>query len=507
MNDLVYHRHLLPSIERHASADCVVERDRRVTFAEHGERVLRLVDAVRRACPDRERRRVAVLADNGHRYVELHHAALLGAGPIVPLNTRLTPDDLVGTVDDAEPALLVADDHHAEVALDVVARSTCSPVAIAGTGQYDELVASGDAVIPAEPDEDDLAVLMYTGGTTGRPKAAMLTHRAEVLNAYHVDRVLDFGRHRRHLHQVPMFHAAAIGQILAVPMNGGCSVVLPRFEPQAVLDAVEREAVDQTVMVPSSIAMLLDHPSFDPARLTTLRDLVYGASPMPSALLQRVRAVLPRVRLHQGYGMTESAQAVTVLGDDDHRDGGPRLRSAGRPVPGVEVSIRDEEGQPIDPGEVGEVWARGGNFFSGYWRRPEETATALIDGWFRSGDIGRVDDGGYLFLLDRAKDMIKTGGENVYSVEVEEALASHPAVAQVAVIGVPDPTWGERVHAVVTRRAGATPTKDELTAHARRTIAGFKVPRSVEIRDEPLPLSGAGKVLKRSLRDENVAHT
>jgi acyl-CoA synthetase (AMP-forming)/AMP-acid ligase II len=231
-----------------------------------------------------------------------------------------------------------------------------------------------------------------------------------------------------------------------------------------------------------------------------LRQLTYGASPMPGALLERLLAFLPGIDILQGYGMTESSAVLTSLGPDDHRAGGERLRSAGRALPGVVVSIQDAYGNLLPAGETGEVCARAGNFMREYWKKPDATADAFRGGWYHTGDAGYLDPDGYLFLVDRVKDMIVTGAENVYSVEVENALASHPAVAQVAVIGVPSEKWGEAVHAIVVVRDGEQVTVEELVVHARERIAGFKVPKSIEFRAEPLPLSGAMKVLKRDLR-------
>jgi len=248
------------------------------------------------------------------------------------------------------------------------------------------------------------------------------------------------------------------------------------------------------------INMVLQHPAFDPARLGSLRRLVYGAAPMPTALIEKLLALFPDLDVIQGYGMTEAAAVLTVLTGDDHRRGGKLLSSAGRPAPGVELSIQSDDDRLLGPDEVGEVCARAGNYMRGYWNRPDETETAFRGGWFHSGDMGYRDADGYVFLVDRAKDMIVTGGENVYSAEVENAIASHPLVTQVAVIGIPDDQWGEAVHAVVVPKPGSILTAEEIIAHARTAIAGYKVPKSVSFRDEPLPMSAAMKVLKRELR-------
>jgi len=221
---------------------------------------------------------------------------------------------------------------------------------------------------------------------------------------------------------------------------------------------------------------------------------------MPSALLQRIFRELPQVNLTQGYGMTESSSVLTWLDENDHRRGGEVAHSAGRAMWGVDLSIQDADGRILPTGDQGEVCARAGNLMDYYWNRPEETEEAFRGGWYHSGDMGRLDSEGYLFLVDRVKDMIVTGGENVYSVEVEEAVSSHPAVDQVAVIGIPHDTWGEQVHAIVVLKDGASATSEELIEHARGRIAGYKVPKSVEFRSEPIPLSGAMKPLKRELR-------
>jgi acyl-CoA synthetase (AMP-forming)/AMP-acid ligase II len=312
--------------------------------------------------------------------------------------------------------------------------------------------------------------------------------------------VLDFEPESVYLHQTPMFHAASMGGVLGTPGSGGVTTFIPLFDPGAVMGLIEEHQVTQTVMVPTMIAMVLNHPDFSPERLSSLELLTYGASPMPAALLDRLLGLYPDLALSQGYGMTECSAVLTFLDEEDHRKGGPRLRSAGRPVPGVMLSIQDDEGNQVARGETGEVCAKAGNFMREYWNRPEATDEVFRDGWYHTGDAGYLDDENYLFLVDRVKDMIVTGGENVYSAEVESAISKHPAVQQVAVIGIPHETWGEQVHAIVVLNEGAAATEDEIKDITREHIAGYKVPKSVEFRTDPLPLSGAMKVLKRDLR-------
>jgi long-chain acyl-CoA synthetase len=506
MKELVYHRHLLPVGERYADKVAVYDEPFRATYAEHVERVLRLGDALHGELGLGRGDHFAVMALNGHEFLELYHAAFLGAGIVNPLNLRLAPAELDFILHDSETKVCFTDAAFAPLVDSVGKDAGIERVVLIGAGDvphdlgYEELVGAGRAIVPEEPEEEDPVILMYTGGTTGLPKGVLLDQRAELLNMYHV--ALRWGLEESfvYLHQTPMFHAASMGGILGIPACGGSSTFVPMFAPKAVLENIEAYGVTMTVMVPTMIAMLLAHPDFEPERMRSLEVLTYGASPMPPALLDRLLEMLPDLDVYQGYGMTESSAVLTSLGPDDHRAGGELLRSAGRPLAGVVLSVQDGEGNAVPPGETGEVCARAGNFMAEYWKRPEETAEAFRGGWYHTGDAGYLDARGYLYLVDRVKDMIVTGGENVYSVEVENALASHPAVAEVAVIGIPHDVWGEAVHAIVVLKPDAAATQNELAAHARGRIAGFKVPKSVEFRTEPLPLSGALKVLKRDLR-------
>jgi acyl-CoA synthetase (AMP-forming)/AMP-acid ligase II len=265
---------------------------------------------------------------------------------------------------------------------------------------------------------------------------------------------------------------------------------------------VEASGVTETILVPTMISMVLAHPEYAPERLASLQRIGYGGMAMPHALLARLQESAPGIELLQGYGMTESCGCLTFLTAEDHLRGEAQRHSVGRSLPGVEVVLFDEDGAPVKAGDVGEVCARGGNLMEGYWNDPDATAKVFRDGWYRTGDLGRLDSEGYLYLVDRTDDMIVTGGENVYSIEVENALATCPGVVQVAVVGRPDETWGKRVHGIVvlTEEAIGTTTEADLAAHAKERIAGYKVPRSWELRTEPLPVSGAGKPLKRELR-------
>jgi long-chain acyl-CoA synthetase len=506
MKELVYHRHLLPAAERCADKVAFYDGLFRATYAEHVERVLRLGDALQNELGLGRGDHFAVMALNGHEFLELYHAAFLGGGIVNPLNLRLAPAELDFILRDSETKVCFTDATFAPLVDAVGKNAGIERVVLIGEGdvphdlRYEDLVGAGRAVVPEEPDEEDPVILMYTGGTTGLPKGVLLDQRAEMLNMYHVALRWGLDENFVYLHQTPMFHAASMGGILGIPACGASSTFVPIFEPKAVLENIETHGVTMTVMVPTMIAMFLAHPDFEPERMRSLEVLTYGASPMPRGLLERLLEQFPDLDVYQGYGMTESSAVLTSLGPDDHRAGGDLLRSAGRPLAGVVLSIQDGEGNAVPPGETGEVCARAGNFMREYWKRPKETAEAFRGGWYHTGDAGYLDPRGYLYLVDRVKDMIVTGGENVYSVEVENALASHPAVSEVAVIGIPHDVWGEAVHAVVVLKANAVATAEELIAHARERIAAFKVPKSLEFRAEPLPLSGALKVLKRDLR-------
>jgi long-chain acyl-CoA synthetase len=301
----------------------------------------------------------------------------------------------------------------------------------------------------------------------------------------------------------PLFHVASAHRVYSTVLACTHTVLLPRFEPRALFEAIETHRIEVLSLVPTMIAMMLDHADFGSFDLTSLKAIGYGASPITEPVLRRAMAALPGVEFRQGYGATEAAPLITVLGWDEHRaiDTAPhRLRSAGVAMPHVEIRIVDAEDRDCPQGTIGEIVLRGPNVMKGYWNRPEETARALRGGWYHTGDAGYLDADGYLYIVDRVKDMIVTGGENVYSAEVENTLQQHPSVSQCAVIGVPHDTWVEAVHAVVVLNAGARASAEELIAFCRERIAGYKCPRGVSFRTEPLPLSGTNKVLKTELR-------
>lgn len=517
MKELVYHRLFLPGVDAFGDRpDAIIDGAYRSTLGEHADRVFRLAHALRHQLGVKPGDRVAVMSTNSRQYLELYHACFLGAAVINPLNLRLAGKELDYIIRDSGTEVIFVDGFFGSMVGPALDASDAGPNPLRHTVligdaldpdnppahdvAYEDLITAGEPVVPDEPEETDPVVLMYTGGTTGLPKGVLLEQRAEMLNSYHTLGVVNIDDSQVFLHQTPMFHAASMGAILGIPAMGAKSVFIPLFDPGAAMDLIEAHGVTWTVMVPTMIGMMLNHPDFRPERLATLQQLTYGASPMPAAILHKLLELYPDLQISQGYGMTEASAVLTFLTADDHQKGGERLRSAGRPVPGVMLSIQDAEGNVLAKGETGEVCAKAGNFMREYWNKAEATEEVFRGGWYHTGDAGYLDDEGYLFLVDRVKDMIVTGGENVYSAEVESAISKHDAVTQVAVIGIPHDTWGEQVHAIVVLVEGAEVTEVEIQEFARAEIAGYKVPKSVEFRTEPLPLSGAMKVLKRDLR-------
>lgn len=505
--------HLTQSIHRavrqHPQRLATVCGARRRTWGELGTRIARLAAGLRELGMQRGDR-VGILALNSDRYLELYFAVWWGGGVVNPINFRWSAAEIAYSLDDCDTRFLVVDDTHAPMAEELVSRAkslrtivhACEGAARAGMFDYEQLVADHAPIEDALRCNDDLAGVFYTGGTTGQPKGVMLSHAnlyggAMVGVAEGVAREHDVG-----LHAAPMFHLADGMFLLVLSMLGCTQVILPSFLPELVLEAIQRERVSTALLVPTMIQMLVDHPRLPEFRLGTLTQVVYGASPINEALLERAMQQLPSAGFLQCYGQTEMSPIVTVLPPQCHTDPvrRQRLRSAGRPAIGVEVKIVDAEGRELPKGMVGEIAARGGGVMQGYWNKPAQTAAALRDGWMLTGDGAYMDEDGFVFVVDRVKDMIVSGGENVYSAEVENAVAQHPAVASCAVIGVPDARWGESVHAVVVLKLGASASAEEIQKHCRSLIATYKCPRSVEFRDA-LPLSGAGKVLKTVLRE------
>jgi long-chain acyl-CoA synthetase len=439
--------------------------------------------------------RVALLADGSPAYA-LSYLGIPAAGRVVvPVNTRSTHAELEAAMADCRPSLLITDR---------------APDGLRGLAPC---VASIDDVVltmhrsaaPMEettgrPSEDDPAAIFYTGGTTDRAKGVVMTHRNKLADALSLIAGLGLTDEDSWLVMSPMFHAAGSFNVIPCLWVGATQVFLPRFDPATVLRAIEQHRTTITFGVPTMLHALVEAQEELSADVSSLRLLGHGGAPITEALARRVAATFPDTELCGMYGATEMAPMATIHRHQERSLGTPRGRSAGQPVLGVGVDVRDAGGRVLAPHERGEIVVRGPNVTPGYWNKPDVTAAVLRQGAYWSGDIGYVDDDGYLYVVDRSKDMIITGGENVYGAEVEDVLAAHPAVIEAAVIGLPDPRWGEIVAAVVVLRHDVS--IEELDAHCRRELANYKVPRRFELWDQPLPRSAAGKLLKRQLRTD-----
>ncbi len=442
--------------------------------------------------------RVALLMANGHTYIESYVALPAAGFVIVPINTRLADPEIEYILRDAGVRALITD--RPPSAIENVVEHV-----IRVADDFEHLIASASTPTELDElhavDEHDLAGLFYTGGTTGPSKGVMLTHRNLIANMWNTINCCEMRADDRYLVMSPMFHAAGTYAVLASLALGATQVTVPAFDPEVVLDVIAAEGITTTLAVPTMMVALCESQSRRPRDSTSLRLLTHGASPIAVETVRRFHQLFPGTAMIHLYGATELSPLTTALADEQDELGGPRERSCGQPVLGCRVAIIDSDGNHLPAGESGEVVVRGDNVMAGYWNKPEETAAVLRNGWYRTGDVGWIDSQGFLFLVDRAKDMIVSGGENVYSTEVEQALMTHPGVLECAVYGIPDPRWGEAVAATVVAREGIDLTDTELVEHCRQLIAGFKVPRRIEVIADPLPKSAAGKILKREIRE------
>jgi long-chain acyl-CoA synthetase len=465
----------------------------RSTFRELHDRVARIAGSLSRhgfGVGDR----LALLLPNEPEYIELLYACSWLGVVAVPLNTRLSPIEIDHILADASPHGLIR--HSSlpvptvqlpwQLALDEEPLDVRSP-------SYPDAIYDPEAIL----------ALVYTSGTTGRPKGVVVTHEDILANIQHLNYWMPYREGAVYLHAAPMFHILDFPILFAAPAFGACQVTIPKFSPQSFCETVERERVSHTILVPTMINMLTQFSELEKYDLTSLEDLGYGGSPMAPELIRRTREVLPDLKLVQGYGLSETGYLTALL---DHEHTADRLKSCGRPCPGIDVRVVDESGKEVGAGQTGELVARGANVMRGYWKDPEETTRAFRNGLFRTGDLGYQDADGYFYILDRLKDMIVTGGENVYSGEVEAVIYELPAVREAAVFGIPDPEWGELVAACVVLKPGKTLSVDDLITQCRRSLANYKIPRRVEFSETELPKSSSGKILKRVLRERFAAH-
>jgi len=498
-------------LQQRPDAIATISGQRAQTYRALADRVARLAGGLKKLgiVPGD---RVAYLGLNSDRFHEYYLGAFWAGAVVNPVNTRWSAGEIAYSLDDSGSFILFADETVLP-RLDQIraAYSDLRHLVWVGEGErpdgtidYEELIASAEPVADERRGGDELAGLFYTGGTTGFPKGVMLTHANLVTGALGAVAWRFVNPGGIFLHAAPMFHLADFAAWTIITLTAGVQVMVPAFNPVAVLKAIETHKVTDTVMVPAMLQLLVDAPELRNFDLSSLNHIGYGGSPISEALLLRAKTALPGVTFCQAYGQTELSPITTLLLPEEHEPGSPRLRSAGRAVPHAEIGIVDEDGARVPTGQVGQIVAKGGHVMAGYWRKPEETQAALKDGWMHTGDAGYLDADGYLYVVDRVKDMVISGGENVYSAEVENAVARHPAVATCAVIGLPDAKWGERVHAVIVLKPGASATDEEIRAHAKELIAGYKCPRSVDF-VEALPISSTGKVLKRELRTSYAA--
>ena len=491
--------------------------DERLTYGVLASRIDRLSSSLA-ALGVRKGDVVACLSFNCHRLLELYYAVPQMGAILLPINIRLTPDDIAFILDDSSATTIVCDRALAALLLPIRDRlrhvrrlvwmsgDARLPDAMPGD-DYEMLVAGGGEFARPDIDEDDVAELFYTSGTTAHPKGVMLTHRNLYAHAMSVMAMLNPGSDAIQLHSIPLFHVNGWGTPHYLTFLGGRHVMLARFDPEQVLDTIERERVTHMLLVPTMALALLHAPSARSRDLSSLRRIKIGGAAAAPSLVAALDERLPQCAVTCGYGLTETSPVLTIallkpgLGDDPSRS--LILRSsAGLPIPGVELEIVDDDGDPLphDGLSAGEICARGNSVMAGYWKQPEETARVMEGGWFHTGDVGVIDPNGYLFIVDRKKDIIISGGENISSIEIENVLYAHPAVLECAVISAPDERWGEVPVALVVLKPGASITDAELLAHSKAHLAGFKVPKRCMFVDA-LPKGGTGKILKRDLRE------
>lgn len=484
--------------------------ERRRSWTEFAGRTARLAAALKKlglATGDF----VAVLSMNSDRYVELFYVIPHAGGCFAPMNVRWSKAENAYALKDCGAKVLFVGTDFVSQARDLARELQLETLIYMGEGDtpedmlsYEDLIAASDPAEDAGRMGQDLYAVFYTGGTTGEPKGVAFTHQALAQATIAYLSMLPDIEDLSFAYVGGFFHFSAANAALYITLRGGTHVVLPKFEPVPMMQAISDHRVTNAVMVPTMITMMLNHPDFDRYDLSSLRTLVYGGSPMPRELMAEAARKLPGWRFYQIYGMTETGGFATMLRWRDHVFDGPkahRIAACGQPAPGVEIRIVDPNGSNLPRGELGEIAMRSDYLMREYLGKPDQTAAALRDGWMFSGDAGYMDKDGYLYVADRVKDMIVTGGENVFSIEVERALYSHPSVMQAAVIGVPSEEWGEAVHGIVVLKPGQTATEVELIAHCRTHIGGYKCPKAITFRDEPLPVGPAGKVQKNVLRE------
>lgn len=492
----------------------LVDGDTRLTYRDLGARVNRLANALLSLGLERGDR-VAILDWNSHRYAEAYYACAVAGLTFLPLNSRLAAPELEYIFNDSDARAVLLSAPFVDVYEDVRSKAPSLEFSIGmalnktpdGFHDYETLLASASPEAePADTGIDDIIQIYYTSGTTGDPKGVCLTNANIYWCGIDCTTTMDFRLGSVWLHSAPMFHLADAVAFWAVPLVGGVQVCV-HFQPDRVLELIEKERVTITSLPATLIALIANNSDTSKYDLSSLTQIMYGGSPTPLGVLQKAEQMFPSDMFLHTYGITETAGIACSLHPQDHdltipEGGVHRAASCGTPSPLVEVRVVDKDDNDVGVGEIGEVIFGGPKIMKEYWRKPEITAETLRGGWYHSGDVGYLDETGHLYLVDRKKDMIISGAENVYSVEVENVLSTHPAVMEVAVIGIPHELWGEQVHAVVVLRDGhADATDSDILDYCRGRIAGYKIPKSLSFVDGPLPTTGPGKIAKRRLRD------
>ncbi|MCD9153865.1 long-chain-fatty-acid--CoA ligase [Aeromicrobium duanguangcaii] len=497
---------LRTSSQAHSASPAIVGEGRTVTYGELDTRTNQVASGLLAQGLDRGDR-VAYLARNGTEFWELFFGTAKSGAAVVPLNFRLSAPEIAWILSDAEPSVLVVEDHLTGLVpadytgLRVVFSQEGEPTVPDGWVGYEPWLAQQSATDPRQDvTGDELLSLMYSSGTTGTPKGVTTTGDAMLAAVAAFSAQFEVGPDTVSLVPTPYYHIAAGGWSLISLAHGGQIIQFIEVTPQSMIGLLVAHRATHVIMVPTVMAMVIANPQAAAADYSSVQHLVYGGSPISETVMLGTQKIFD-AKLSQSYGLTETIGVLTILRPEDHVVGADsKLQSAGRAVPGVELRVVDGEGKDVPAGEVGEIVTRGANVTRSYWRRPDATEASFFDGgWFRTGDAGYLDEDGYLFLKDRLKDMIVTGGENVYPAEVENVLMAHPAVQEVAVIGIPSERWGETPHAVVVTRQGESVTSEEIIAFCRERLAHYKCPTSVEV-IEMLPRNPSGKILKRELR-------
>jgi long-chain acyl-CoA synthetase len=504
----IIHRHAL----LHPDKEAFVYGSARITFSEYNARVNSLIHALQ-AMEVKKGDLIGILSWNCLGYIEAYGAAMKGGFIASPFNPRLREQELEYLINYSEATSLFVGPELIEMANQLrphlpKVKNFISFEASVPTMVYhrDLLTSYSNAEPDVQVDEDDPVGIVYTSGTTGVPRGALYTQRCFIDDSKTL--VINMGLQPGHkrVQITPLFHIAGNTHFRSSLYIGGCNIIMKFFDPAATLQIVHDERATHMDFVPTHLVAMLNVPDLDKYDISSMKLLWYGGSPMPLEVLKKGMEVFGPI-FAQGYGQSETGPAVSHLSKEDHNvldrpeKEQRKLASAGRPDIGVQVRIVDDEGNDVEPGEVGEIIARSKHIMVEYWHKPEETRETLIDGWVHTGDMGYYDDECYIYIADRKKDMIISGGENVYPREVEEILYQHPAVLEAAVIGIPDPYWVERVHAVVEIRKGVSTTAEELIAFCKKRIAGYKVPKDIEFVDS-LPKNPAGKILKKELREK-----